>query len=53
MKKYYEYYSLSDEKLRQVVAVFHLKENLLIISNAKSLEEAKYYVELTHENALS
>ena len=53
MKRFYEYYSVADEKLRQAVAVLPWKHNLLIMSNAKTLEEAKYYVELTHENSLS
>ena len=53
MKKFYEFYYLADEKLRQAVAVLPWKHNLLIISNAKSLEEAKYYVELAHENSIS
>ena len=44
IKKLYEYYSLSDEKLRQLVAVLPWKHNLLIIRNAKSLEEAVYYL---------
>jgi len=53
MKKFYEYYSIADEKLRQLVAVLPWKHNLLIMSNTKSLEEARYYVKLTHENSLS
>ncbi|MDR1054192.1 MAG: DUF1016 N-terminal domain-containing protein, partial [Planctomycetaceae bacterium] len=53
MKKFYEFYSLADEKLRQLVALLPWKHNLLIMSKAKSLAEAKYYVELTHENSLS
>ncbi|MDR1268161.1 MAG: PDDEXK nuclease domain-containing protein [Planctomycetaceae bacterium] len=53
MKKFYEFYSLADEKLRQLVALLPWKHNLLIMGKAKSLAEAKYYVELTHENSLS
>jgi len=53
MKKYYEFYAMADEKLRQLVAVLPWKHNLLIMSNAGSMNEAKYYVELTHENSLS
>ena len=53
MKKFYEYYSIADEKLRQLVAVLPWKHNLLIMSNTRSLEEAKYYIQLTHENSLS
>jgi predicted nuclease of restriction endonuclease-like (RecB) superfamily len=53
MKKFHEFYSLADEKLRQLVALLPWKHNLLIIGKAKSLTEAKYYVELTHENSLS
>ena len=53
MKRFYEFYSIADEKLRQIVAVLPWKHNLLIISNAASIDEAKYYVELTQENSLS
>ena len=53
MKKFYEYYFLADAKLRQLVAVLPWKHNLLIMSNANSLDEAKYYVEMSHENSLS
>ncbi|MDR0547331.1 MAG: PDDEXK nuclease domain-containing protein [Dysgonamonadaceae bacterium] len=51
MKKFYEYYSLADEKLRQLVAVLPWKHNLLIMSKTQSLEEARYYIEQTHENS--
>ena len=53
MKRFYEFYVLADEKLRQGVAVLPWKHNLLIMSSAKSMNEATYYVELTHENSLS
>ena len=53
MKKFYEFYSPANEKLRQLVAVLPWKHNLLIMSCANSLEEASYYVKLTHENSLS
>ena len=53
MKKFYEYYSLADEKVRQLVALLPWKHNLLIMSSANSIDEALYYVELTHENNLS
>ena len=53
MKRFYEFYALSNEKLRQLVAFLPWKHNLLIMSNTGSIEEAKYYVELTHENSLS
>jgi predicted nuclease of restriction endonuclease-like (RecB) superfamily len=53
MKRFYEFYILADEKLRQLVAVLPWKHNLLIMSSVNSMDEAKYYVELTHENSLS
>ena len=53
MKKFYEFYYLANEKLRQDVAVLPWKHNLLIMSSSDSLKEAQYYVELTHENSLS
>ncbi|MCL2510750.1 MAG: PDDEXK nuclease domain-containing protein [Bacteroidales bacterium] len=53
MKKFYEFYVLADVKLRQLVAVLPWKHNLLIMSSANSLDEAEYYVELTHENSMS
>jgi len=36
MKRFYEFYTLADEKLRQTVAVLPWKHNLLIMSNVKS-----------------
>ena len=53
MKKFYEYYAVADEKLRQTVAVLPWKHNLLIMSKVNNLEEARYYIELTHEHSLS
>ena len=53
MKKFYEYYSIADEKVRQLVALLPWKHNLLIMSSANSIDEAMYYVELTHKNNLS
>ena len=53
MKRFYEFYALADEKVRQLVAFLPWKHNLLIMSSVKSIEEAKYYVELSHENSLS
>jgi predicted nuclease of restriction endonuclease-like (RecB) superfamily len=52
MKRFYEYYSIADEKVRQVVALLPWKHNLLIMSNVNSMEEAEYYVKLTHENSM-
>jgi predicted nuclease of restriction endonuclease-like (RecB) superfamily len=49
MKRFYEFYVLADEKLRQLVAVLPWKHNLLIMSKVNSIEEAKYYIEQTHE----
>ena len=53
MKRFYDFYALSDEKLRQLVALLPWKHNLLIMSNSTTIDEAKYYVEITHENSLS
>jgi predicted nuclease of restriction endonuclease-like (RecB) superfamily len=53
MKRFYEFYEFADIKLRQLVAVLPWKHNLLIISSADSMEEAGYYVNLTHQNNLS
>ena len=53
MKRFYEFYALADEKMRQLVALLPWKHNLLIMSGTSSIDEAKYYVELTHENSLS
>ena len=38
MKKFYEYYCLASEKLRQLVAVFHRRHNILIIRKLKRLK---------------
>jgi len=53
MKRFYGFYCIADVKLRQAVAVLPWKHNLLILSSVNSLEEAKYYVEIIHENCLS
>ena len=53
MKRFYEFYVIADVKVRQLVALLPWKHNLLIMSSASSIEEAIYYVELTHENSLS
>jgi predicted nuclease of restriction endonuclease-like (RecB) superfamily len=53
MKNFYEFYALADEKVQQLAALLPWMHNVLIITKVKSLEEAKYYVELTHENSLS
>ncbi|MDR2651682.1 MAG: DUF1016 N-terminal domain-containing protein [Prevotellaceae bacterium] len=37
MKKFYEFYALADEKLRQLVALLPWRHNLLIMSKVKSL----------------
>jgi hypothetical protein len=42
MKRFYEFYSLADAKLRHLVAVLPWKHNLLIISSVSSIEEARY-----------
>ncbi|MGC4130433.1 MAG: PDDEXK nuclease domain-containing protein [Bergeyella sp.] len=53
MKKFYEHYALTDEKLRQCVALLPWKHNLLIISKTNSIEEARFYVEQVVENGWS
>ena len=53
MKIFYEFYALADEKVQRSVALLPWRHNILIISKAKTLEEAKYYVNLSHENSLS
>ena len=53
MKSFYEFYALADEKVQQLAALLPWMHNVLIISNANSLEEASYYAQLTHENSLS
>jgi predicted nuclease of restriction endonuclease-like (RecB) superfamily len=53
MKNFYEFYSLADEKVQRSVALLPWRHNILIMSKVKSLSEAEYYVNLTHENSLS
>jgi predicted nuclease of restriction endonuclease-like (RecB) superfamily len=53
MKNFYEFYALADEKVQRSVAVLPWRHNILIISKVKTLEEAVYYVNLSHENSLS
>ena len=53
MKNFYEFYALADEKMQRSVALLPWRHNILIVSKAKTLEEAKYYIELTYENSLS
>jgi predicted nuclease of restriction endonuclease-like (RecB) superfamily len=49
MKKFYEHYQLSDEKLRRSVAVLPWGHNLLIMSKINSENEALFYVTKTIE----
>jgi predicted nuclease of restriction endonuclease-like (RecB) superfamily len=53
MKNFYEFYALADVKVQRSVALLPWRHNILIISKTKTLEEAKYYIKLTHENSLS
>ena len=53
MKNFYEFYALADEKVQRCVALLPWRHNILIISKVKTLEEAKYYIELTNEHSLS
>jgi len=41
MKKFFEFYKDTDEKLRQLVALLPWKHNLLIMSKTNSITEAK------------
>jgi predicted nuclease of restriction endonuclease-like (RecB) superfamily len=49
MKRFYEFYSKEDEKLRQAVAVLPWGHNLLIMNKVKSIDEAWFYVEAAVE----
>lgn len=49
MKRFYEYYVLTDTKLRHTVAVLPWKHNLLIMAHASSIEEARFYAEQCNE----
>ena len=53
MKSFYEFYELADEKVQQLAALLPWMHNVLIISNAKKIEEAVYYLKQAHENNLS
>ena len=53
MKSFYEFYALADEKVQQLLHFLPWTHNVLIISNANNLDEAVYYLKLTHENRLS
>jgi len=53
MKNFYEFYVLADEKVQRSAALLPWRHNILIISKVETFEEAKYYIELTHENCLS
>lgn len=50
MKKFFEFYKDTDEKLRQLVALLPWKHNLLIMIKTSSIAEAKYYAEQCFEN---
>jgi predicted nuclease of restriction endonuclease-like (RecB) superfamily len=47
MKSFYDFYVLADEKVQRSVALLPWRHNILIISKAKTLDEAKYYIEHT------
>jgi predicted nuclease of restriction endonuclease-like (RecB) superfamily len=53
MKNFYEYYALADEKLQRCVAVLPWRHNILIMSKAKTLDEAQFYVEMAYENSMT
>jgi predicted nuclease of restriction endonuclease-like (RecB) superfamily len=43
MKNFYEFYAWTDEKVQQLAALLPWMHNVLIITKAKSLEEAEFY----------
>jgi len=45
MKRFYEFYSHEDEKLRQAAALLPWMHNVLIISKVKTVDEARFYLE--------
>lgn len=50
MKRFYERYKASSEKLRQAVAVLPWGHNLLILSRIKDDQEALFYAEKSIQN---
>jgi len=50
MKQFYEFYALADEKVQRSVALLPWRHNLLIISKAKSMDEAEFYCEQVFQN---
>lgn len=51
MKRFYEHYKDSPEKLRHAVAVLPWKHNLLILSNTRNHDEAFFYAQKSVENS--
>jgi len=45
MKGFYEFYYQEDEKLQQLAAVLPWMHNVMIISHAKTISEARFYIE--------
>ena len=45
MKRFYEFYSDEDEKLRQAAALLPWMHNVLIIKKVKAVDEARFYIE--------
>ncbi|MDL2281635.1 PDDEXK nuclease domain-containing protein, partial [Parabacteroides sp. OttesenSCG-928-G06] len=45
MKRFFEFYQNTDEKLRQAVAVLSWSHNILIMRKCQSIDEARFYVE--------
>lgn len=50
MKQFYEFYALADEKVQRSVALLPWRHNLLILSKAKSMDEAQFYCEQVLQN---
>jgi len=53
MKNFYEFYVLADEKVQRSVALLPWRHNILIISKAKSMDEAIFYIKSAHELGLT
>jgi len=52
MKRFYEFYSHEDEKLRQATALLPWMHNVLIISKVKTVDEARFYIDSAEINTV-
>jgi len=53
MKNFYEFYSIANKKVQRSVALLPWRHNILIISKAKTLKEAEFYINSTLEMGLT